>query len=494
MSPSAVPNSTANNGQFATDLNLSLVGLGVEYPPFLVGAEALETLANRYYPPSTALKKVLSINRFTGIETRAAIGDVNHPLVNQPNAPSIKELNDLFRQEGVRLSVNACNKAIREWGGSIDDISHIVSTTCTNSANPGFDHFVVKQLGIRSSVEKILLHGIGCSGGMAAMRTAAHLALGSSYQGKPARILVLACEISSVLVRSELDSINQDQQTRVGVCLFSDCASAAVLSNGIGENEGSGPIYELLGWKHQIIDDTEEDLGFDVDPLGWKVVLTQRVPTLAAAAVSPCFQDLVKSIPEIRKDNRSPTAADFDWALHPGGSLIITGVEQAMNLTPEHLRASYEIYMKYGNSSSATILSVLNKLRESEGKEQVIACAFGPGIALEMILLRRRKEASSPMNSLETNGTNGVSHPNGATTHDGTADGNGLARTNGEAIITIEGAVIENGHPATAGTATEAFSSGSDEAFGNAAPFTNNSTTADGGNGSASSLPVEDLD
>lgn len=165
-----------------------------------------------------------------------------------------------------------------------------------------------------------------------------------------------------------------------------------------------------------------------------------------------------------------------------------------MNLTPEHLRASYEIYMKYGNSSSATILSVLNKLRESEGKEQVIACAFGPGIALEMILLRRRKEASSPMNSLETNGTNGVSHPNGATTHDGTADGNGLARTNGEAIITIEGAVIENGHPATAGTATEAFSSGSDEAFGNAAPFTNNSTTADGGNGSASSLPVEDLD
>ncbi len=53
MSPSAVPASTAN-GQFENDLNLSLVGLGVEYPPFLVGPEALETLANRFYPPSTA--------------------------------------------------------------------------------------------------------------------------------------------------------------------------------------------------------------------------------------------------------------------------------------------------------------------------------------------------------------------------------------------------------------------------------------------------------
>lgn len=100
------------------------------------------------------------------------------------------------------------------------------------------------------------------------MRTAAHVALGSSYQQKPARILILACEISSVLVRSELDSINETQQTRVGVCLFSDCASAAILSNGIGEDQSAAPVFDLLGWKHQIIDDTEEDLGFDVDPLG----------------------------------------------------------------------------------------------------------------------------------------------------------------------------------------------------------------------------------
>lgn len=62
-----------------------------------------------------------------------------------------------------------------------------------------------------------------------------------------------------------------------------------------------------------------------------------------------------------------------------------------MNLTPEHLRASYEIYMNCGNSSSATIISVMDKLRKmGEGRENVIACAFGPGIALEMMVLRRR--------------------------------------------------------------------------------------------------------
>ena len=143
-----------------------------------------------------------------------------------------------------------------------------MSTTCTNSANPGFDHFVTKQLGLRPEVEKILLHGIGCSGGLAAIRTAANLALGSSFRKKPARVLVLACEMCTPLVRSELDSIHKEQKTRIGACLFSDCASAAILSNNFGEDEPCTPIYQLLGWRHEILPDTDTDLGFDVDPLG----------------------------------------------------------------------------------------------------------------------------------------------------------------------------------------------------------------------------------
>ena len=50
--------------------------------------------------------------------------------------------------------------------------------------------------------------------------------------------------------------------------------------------------------------------------------------------------------------------------------------------------------MQYGNSSSATIISVLHRLRSlGEGREHVVACAFGPGIAQEMMILRRRMVA-----------------------------------------------------------------------------------------------------
>lgn len=79
---------------------------------------------------------------------------------------------------------------------------------------------------------------------------------------------MLACEITSLLVRSELESIEKLQQTRIGATLFSDCASAVVLGNGFVDIPMEEPILELLGWDHRLIDDTEDDLGFDVDPLG----------------------------------------------------------------------------------------------------------------------------------------------------------------------------------------------------------------------------------
>lgn len=220
-------------------------------------------LTNSY----SRLKKVQTINYYTGIDTRSAIGTVDHPMANMDRAPTIGELCEVFLKDGVPLAVTACQKALHEAQLSPLDITHIVSTTCTNSANPGFDHFVCKQLGITQPVEKVLLHGIGCSGGLATLRTAANLALGSSFRGKKARVLVFALEISSLLVRSELDSIHELQETRIGVTLFSDCASAVVLSNGIGGMEAE-PVYELLGWDHRMIPDTESDLGFDVDPLG----------------------------------------------------------------------------------------------------------------------------------------------------------------------------------------------------------------------------------
>lgn len=81
---------------------------------------------------------------------------------------------------------------------------------------------------------------------------------------------------------------------------------------------------------------------------------------------------------------------DFDWALHPGGEAIIDGVQHVMSLTNEQLEASREVYHTRGNSSSPTVLIVLDMLRTvNKGSQHVVATSFGPGLSIEMVMMRR---------------------------------------------------------------------------------------------------------
>jgi type III polyketide synthase len=143
--------------------------------------------------------------------------------------------------------------------------------------------------------------------------------------------------------------------------------------------------------------------------LGWKVVLTPQVPKLTGAAVKPAFNDLMASLPNLPADYQK--ADDFDWAMHPGGATILTGAERTMELTPEHMRASYDTYMNHGNSSSATIYSVMHRLRSKDMdslapggrvRNYVVGCAFGPGISVEMCMMKRNMHHGTQISGLQT--------------------------------------------------------------------------------------------
>ena len=86
------------------------------------------------------------------------------------------------------------------------------------------------------------------------------------------------------------------------------------------------------------------------------------------------------------------TEADkFDWALHPGGLSILNGVKEVAKLSDDQVKASYEVYRNKGNTSSVAVLAVLDTMRGAEGREDVLACSFGPGVMVEMARLKRLK-------------------------------------------------------------------------------------------------------
>lgn len=229
----------------------------------------------------SSIQKLLNINRNTGIKTRSAIIDYSLEDAADSIPSSIEDMDHLFRTAGVDMAVKACKKAIEEWSGSPGDITHTVAVTCTNQGNPGFDVLVNEKLGLSTSVDRTLLHGVGCAGALTIMRTAAQLACGAMVRNRPARILCFACELCTPNIGYELDAVAKCTDTsQVGISsvLFSDAAAAFVLCNDLGLRKEDEPLFELLDWTTQLIPGTSKDLQFHAEAKGmWDINV---VPTL----------------------------------------------------------------------------------------------------------------------------------------------------------------------------------------------------------------------
>jgi len=77
--------------------------------------------------------------------------------------------------------------------------------------------------------------------------------------------------------------------------------------------------------------------------------------------------------------------------LHPGGSRLLSNVEQALGLTKCDTKPSWDILGNVGNLSSATILFILQEWLEKrplKKNDVALAAAFGPGFSAEFLLLQ----------------------------------------------------------------------------------------------------------
>lgn len=182
----------------------------------------------------------------------------------------VEELTHLWLHHGVSLSYRACLGAIAEWGGGIDELTHLVAATGSVQCHPGFDAYVAHALGLRPHVSHTLLSGVGCAGAAALLRTAYELAIAASFKRKPARILVVACDLNSLGFRAEVERLNKGHFP-IGLTLFSDAATAAVVSNGIESADQNQhprsapaplnhPLFEIRDWMHHTIPDSLTEL------------------------------------------------------------------------------------------------------------------------------------------------------------------------------------------------------------------------------------------
>lgn len=281
--------------------------------------------------------------------------------------PSTGVRNDAYIRLAPPLFAAAAAEALAGAGVSPDQITHVVTVSCTGMFAPGPDFRLVKDLGLSASVERYHIGFMGCAAALPGLRAAARIC-----DSQPdAVVLVAAAELCTLHIRS-----SEDPQQIVAASVFADGAAAAVVT---ARDLGDGPRLELDRFGTVLTSEGESEMVWTVGDEGFDMVLTAEVPRIIGREIRDAVGGFLgDDEPDV-------------WAVHPGGRSVLDRVESGLALHPEALAASRDVLRRQGNMSSATILFILRDLLHDDavGEAQIAALAFGPGLTVESALLRR---------------------------------------------------------------------------------------------------------
>lgn len=321
--------------------------------------------------PRTA-KLLQRVARLTGIERRhlAALKHSNEdpaadamykPATVQPHGPGMSARTRVFDIESGPLVAAALRDFSRD---ELRTICTLVTVSCTHASSPGLERPIFANTPIPPTVDRWNLGFMGCSAGLAGVRLVQQASKGQEA-------LVLACELSSLHFQytEELDQMTAN-------VLFADGAAGVLLSP-------RPSALEVVACRSVVTPEHAEQMIWHAGDHGLQLRLSQDLPETLA-------KHLPQAVESFLCDHGLQTSDIEHWLVHPGGPQILDVVQTCLGLTRESLDSSWSIFREYGNMSSPTIFFIIKRHFEKPRSGYGLALAFGPGLTIEMVLLRSR--------------------------------------------------------------------------------------------------------
>jgi len=362
-------------------MGMSIANVGVALPHY--GApqtESAQMAVDRCCHTDAQVRRLEVMFRRTQIDQRSSV------LLEQPNGhglaqsffPPAENVHDggpstgkrmrRYASEAPKLALEAAQNAFKLTVIEPEQISHLVTVSCTGFVAPGVDVSLIRQLGLSSTVERTHIGFMGCHGALNGLRVAAAMTTADPN----AIVLLCAVELCSLHF-----AYGWDPGKVVANALFADGAAAMI---GQSTEKASGHAgWRLSSTAANLLPDSEDVMSWHVGDHGFEMTLSPRVPELIRQHLRPWLAGWLKTQGLGIKDVMS-------WAIHPGGPRILDSVLECLSLSYDSGEASREVLRQYGNMSSPTILFILDRLRQQDAPRPCVALGFGPGLAAEAAL------------------------------------------------------------------------------------------------------------
>ena len=293
-------------------------------------------------------------------------------------SPGTSARNELYVRTATPMFVEAARQALEAADDiAAEDVTHVITVSCTGFHAPGPDFAIVTELGLRPRVERYHFGFMGCYAAIPALRAAAQFCRADAQ----AVVLVVSAELCTLHLRS-----SSDPDTIVASSLFADGA-AGVLVTGRPPAPGI-PGAELDSFATAIAPDSTSHMAWTIGDNGFEMILSTAVPKVIEANIDDALGALCAADEELTYARDCDGLADTvtHWAVHPGGRDILDRVQHRVGLADSQLEAAREVLRTCGNMSSATVLFVIRRILldpASRTGERLVAMAFGPGLTME---------------------------------------------------------------------------------------------------------------
>ncbi|MDF7806740.1 type III polyketide synthase [Pontiellaceae bacterium B12219] len=287
--------------------------------------------------------------------------------------PTTHERNRIYAECSRKLVVEAGRKVLKNAEGfSKEDITHVITVSCTGFYNPGPDFDLIQGLELSDNTERYNLGFMGCYAAFPALRMADQFC-----QARPDAVVLVVClELCSLHLQFQ-----EEADSLLANSLFADGAAAVLVS--ARKPSAERPALALHAFSSALATEGATDMAWEIGDRGFGIRLSTYIPNIIAENINGIMEGVLKSSAWNLDDIRS-------WAVHPGGRSILDKVETGLRLDEHMLADSREVLREYGNMSSVTVLFVLNRILNRsniEAPHPVCAMAFGPGLTIETALM-----------------------------------------------------------------------------------------------------------
>jgi len=347
------------------DSHPRLMGIGTANPPRRYSQREIYDISAQFFPMYRN-PRIEQIFMGSDIEFRHFAFDKETFVPNE----SADDLHARFAEHSVTLAGQAIRSCLDDAGASTHDVDYIVAVSCTGYLCPGLSAILVKELGLRTNLQRADLIGMGCAGAMPGLQRAFDYV--KAYPDR--RALVVAVEICSACYY-----VDDSLETVVGNAICGDGAAAVLVGN---HDAGKGP--ELVRFETLLEPSFLHTVGFQFREGKLRIVLSKDIRDAAGGLAAKLVGGLL-AVSNLRADEVD------HWIVHSGGRKVIDSIKAELGLSEDQLCHSRAVLKNFGNMSSPTILFVLAetmKHRTPGAGDVGLMIAMGPGLAVEGAIVR----------------------------------------------------------------------------------------------------------